>query len=52
VSTEPASLDLYIQSSKLDNSPLERCWIPWETITRGGTLDLTLGDQPKESWGR
>ncbi len=46
------SRDLYIQSAKLNNSPLDRCWIPWETIIRGGSLDLTLGNQPKESWGR
>lgn len=48
---EPAR-EIYIQSAKLNGAPLPRCWIPWESITRGGHLELVLGSQPGESWGR
>lgn len=44
--------DVYIQSARLNAEPLERCWIPWETVIRGGTLELLLGPNPREPWGR
>lgn len=44
--------DIHIQSAQLNNRPLDRCWIPWKAITDGGSLDLALGSQPHENWGR
>jgi predicted alpha-1,2-mannosidase len=44
--------DGYIQSARLNDEPLERCWIPWKTIISGGSLDLVLGSQPHATWGR
>lgn len=41
----------YIQSARLNGQPLEDCWIPWETVVRGGRLELTLGTEPHSSWG-
>lgn len=44
--------DLYIQSAALQGAPLDRCWIPWETVTKGGRIEYILGPQPNQSWGR
>jgi putative alpha-1,2-mannosidase len=41
----------YIQLARLNGKALDRCWIPWEEITRGGKLELSLGNDPKMSWG-
>ncbi len=38
--------NLYIQSAKLNGTPLDRPWITWDELTRGGTLSLTLGPEP------
>ena len=57
----PASFDIrvkgtpaehpYIQSASLNQEPLERSWIPWKTVLKGGLLEITLGPQPQTSWG-
>lgn len=41
----------YIRSARVNGVPSDRCWIPWETVVRGGTLDLVLGSEPQPSWG-
>jgi predicted alpha-1,2-mannosidase len=46
------SRDVYIQSAQLNHNPLDRCWIPWTTVTAGGSLNLVLGSQPRATWGR
>ena len=40
--------NVYIQSVKLNGKLLDRLWITHEEITRGGVLEFTLGDKPKE----
>jgi predicted alpha-1,2-mannosidase len=41
----------YIQSASLNGSPLDRCWIPWSDIVRGGALELVAGEKPNMAWG-
>lgn len=41
----------YIQNAQLNGNTLEQCWIPWNTITAGGRLELDLGNQPNTDWG-
>lgn len=41
----------YIQSARLNGQALNRCWIPWAEITRGGKLELSLGKEPNLDWG-
>jgi len=43
--------NVYIQSASLNGQPLDRCWITYQEIVAGGTLDLTLGPQPNKKWG-
>ena len=40
--------NVYIQSVKLNGKLLDRLWITHEEITRGGVLEFTLGDKPKQ----
>ncbi|HTV57023.1 MAG TPA: glycoside hydrolase domain-containing protein, partial [Terriglobia bacterium] len=41
----------YIQSVKLDGRKYSKNWIDYHDMTRGGTLQFTLGDSPNQSWG-
>ena len=43
--------NVYIQSTRLNDKPLDRCWITHQEIVGGGTLDLVLGPQPNRKWG-
>jgi predicted alpha-1,2-mannosidase len=43
--------NIYIQSAKLNGQRLDRCWITYQEITAGGSLDLVLGPQPNKTWG-
>lgn len=40
----------YIASATLDGAALDRAWVTHEEITQGGTLSLTLSDEPTD-WG-
>ena len=41
----------YIQSATLNGKPLEQCWMYRDELYKGGTLKLTMGNQPNEKWG-
>ena len=43
--------NVYIQSAKLNGQPFNRCWLSYQEIVAGGTLELVLGPQPNKSWG-
>ena len=43
--------NLYIQSAQLNGKPLNRPWIPHETVVNGGTLTLQMGAKPNKAWG-
>jgi predicted alpha-1,2-mannosidase len=46
-----SAANVYIQSATLNGQPLNRCWLTWQEITAGGTLDLVLGPTPNQQWG-
>jgi predicted alpha-1,2-mannosidase len=41
----------YINSAKLNGMDDKKSFIPYEEITKGGTLDLTVGDENLKTWG-
>jgi len=41
----------YIQSAKLNGKPLERCFITYEELKNGGTLEFIMGNEPNMTWG-
>ena len=41
----------YIQSAKLNNQTLNNFWFSHDTFTKGGTLELWMGDKPNKQWG-
>ncbi len=43
--------NFYIQKAFLNGEELNRCWIKHDEITKGGTLEFILGNQPNEKWG-
>lgn len=42
---------LYIQSASLNGRPLDRAWLRYDEIVRGGTLEIELGPTPS-AWGQ
>ncbi|RZQ59464.1 GH92 family glycosyl hydrolase [Amycolatopsis suaedae] len=40
----------YVQSVTLNGRPVERTWLTWDSIARGGRLAHTVGDTPS-AWG-
>ncbi|MEV6795766.1 GH92 family glycosyl hydrolase [Streptomyces sp. NPDC051320] len=52
VNAPAASADnTYIQSLRTNGKRSDKPWVPASFVTRGGTLDYTLGDKPDTSWG-
>ncbi|SKB70946.1 GH92 family glycosyl hydrolase [Dyadobacter psychrophilus] len=43
--------NIYIQSAKLNGKAYNKCFIDYNEITAGGTLELTMGPKPNESFG-
>lgn len=39
----------YVQSATLNGEPLEQCWLYRDELYKGGTLKLTMGNQPNEN---
>ncbi len=48
----PAASDTneYLQSLTLNGSAYNNSWIPWSSVSSGGTLNFTLGNQPNTTW--
>lgn len=42
----------YIQSATFNGQPFDRCWLNYSEIAAGGALDLTMGPNPNQRWGR
>jgi len=47
---EPES-NAYIQSVKVDGKAHAKNWIDFGDISRGGTMQFTLGSSPNQQWG-
>ena len=43
--------NFYIQSATLNGAPHGKCWIDYQAIMSGATLELTLGATPNKDWG-
>lgn len=41
----------FVQSATLNGKPLDQCWMYRDELYQGGTLKLTMGNQPNEKWG-
>ncbi|MFL4903852.1 GH92 family glycosyl hydrolase [Streptomyces sp. MMS24-I2-30] len=52
VNAPAASADnIYVQGLRTDGKKSDKPWVPASFVTRGGTLDYTLGAKPDTSWG-
>jgi len=41
----------YIQKAELNGKILDQCWFTHDQFSKGGILELWLGDEPNKSWG-
>jgi predicted alpha-1,2-mannosidase len=46
-----STANIYIQSAKLNGKVYNKCHIDYKEITKGGTLELAMGDTPNKNWG-
>lgn len=46
-----SSANIFIQSALLNGEPYNNCYIDYQDIVNGGTLELTMGDTPNKNWG-
>jgi predicted alpha-1,2-mannosidase len=44
--------NIYIQSARLNGKPWPYCFVTHTDIARGGILQLQMGSQPNEKWGK
>ena len=53
ITTENNSPDnIYIQSATLNGKPLDKSWIYYQDIVKGGKLNYILGNKPNVNWGK
>ncbi|NDV67978.1 GH92 family glycosyl hydrolase [Dysgonomonas sp. 25] len=43
--------NIYIQKATLNGEEYNKCYIDFQDIVNGGTLELYMGDKPNERWG-
>ena len=43
--------NLYIQRAVLNGKPYDQCYLDFQDIAAGGTLELFMGPEPNPSWG-
>jgi predicted alpha-1,2-mannosidase len=43
---------VFIQKASLNGTPINQCWILWDSIISGGQLGLQLGPEPNLHWAR
>lgn len=44
--------NVYIQSAKLNGRTLKQCYLDFAQIANGGTLELQMGPEPNQKWGK
>ena len=44
--------NVYIQKAKLNGKNLKKCYLDFDQIAHGGTLELYLGPTPNTKWGK
>lgn len=45
------SENIYIQQARLNGQSLNRCYLNYNEIAAGGTLELEMGPEPNKNWG-
>lgn len=43
--------NIFIQSARLNGKSLNRCYLNYNEISSGGTLELKMGPEPNTNWG-
>lgn len=43
--------NIYIQKASLNGKELNKCWVDYADVMKGGILELEMGAQPNKSWG-
>jgi putative alpha-1,2-mannosidase len=43
--------NVYVQSARLNNEPLNTCRIKFKDIVKGGKLELSMGPDSNKNWG-
>jgi putative alpha-1,2-mannosidase len=43
--------NVYIQSAKINGSPLNQPWMLHDLLVKGGQLQLQMGNKPNQQWG-
>ena len=43
--------DVYVQSVRFNGKPVKACWLYWDELMEGGTLEFSMGAKPNEAWG-
>ncbi|HOV10326.1 MAG TPA: GH92 family glycosyl hydrolase [Bacteroidales bacterium] len=46
-----SSKNFYIQSAILNGEAYTRCYLDYETLMNGGTIEFAMGAQPNKQWG-
>lgn len=41
----------YIQSAKLNGKPYNKCYLDYQDIMNGGSLEIVLSSEPNKNWG-
>jgi predicted alpha-1,2-mannosidase len=52
IATNNSPQHVYIQSARLNGSDYNKCYIDYQDIIKGGTLELTLTDTPDKEFGK
>ena len=50
-SSNGSDANVYIQSAKLNGTPYNKCFITYDDIMNGGTIEFTMGAEPNKAWG-
>jgi predicted alpha-1,2-mannosidase len=51
IATNNSPRNIYIQSARLNGNDYNKCYIDYQDIMKGGTLELTLTDVPEKEFG-
>lgn len=49
--TTRSKQDVYVQSVRFNGKPVKACWLYWDELMEGGTLEFSMGAKPNEAWG-
>lgn len=52
VARDVSEANCYIQSATLNGQPYDKCYLLHRDLTAGGLLELQMGPEPNEAWGR